>query len=331
MVFASPFFLLGLIVLPFVAFYKHRRQRWEQADFSLSTLAAFASSRQKIGWKTTVRRYLWGLPLLALGLVLVALARPQKSYTDQKIHADGIDIMLSLDISGSMKAQDFTPDRLGAAKDLAISFIDKRAYDRIGLVVFGGESFTQCPLTTDHRILQALVTQVREGLVEDGTAIGMGLATAVTRLKDSGAKSKVVILLTDGVNNAGFIDPRTAAETAREFGVKVYTIGVGTQGEAPYPIQNFFGATAMQYMKVEIDEKLLQEIADRTGGKYFRATDNASLRHIYEEIDQLEKTEIEVTTIKRFTELFPVFLWTALALLLLEYVLRQTWLRSVVG
>lgn len=328
--FAAPIFLLALPLLALFAWHRWQQRSSYSPDFRLSSTESL-SQTEHFSPQAVLRTWLWVLPLLALGLLSVAMARPQTLFDDKKVFGEGIDIIIALDISGSMKARDFEPDRLGAAKQLAEQFIDRRNYDKIGLVVFSGESFTQCPLTTDHNILKSLMQQVEEGMVDDGTAIGMGLATAVTRLKESKAKSKVVILLTDGVNNSGFVDPLTATETAQQFGVKVYTIGVGTQGEAPYPVQDFFGRQVYQQVPVEIDEKLLQQIANMTNGKYYRATDNNSLAQVYKEIDELEKTKVEITTIQRRTEHFYLFALLGALLLLLEWALRHTLLRGVAG
>ncbi|MCU0407526.1 MAG: VWA domain-containing protein, partial [Bacteroidales bacterium] len=241
----------------------------------------------------------------------------------------GIDIVLALDISGSMLARDFKPDRLEASKNVAVEFISGRPYDRIGLVVFSGESFTQCPVTTDHAVLVNLLREIQSGMIEDGTAIGNGLATAVNRIKESEAKSKVVILLTDGVNNRGEIAPATAAGIAKTFGVRVYTIGVGTQGVAPYPVQTPFGVQ-YQNMPVEIDEEVLIDIAESTGGKYFRATDNDKLLQVYGEIDKLEKSKIDVRQFSRKQEKFLLPALIAFALLLLEILARNILFRNLV-
>jgi Ca-activated chloride channel family protein len=241
---------------------------------------------------------------------------------------EGIDIVLLLDVSGSMVAEDFTPNRIGAAKQVAEDFIDGRQNDRIGLVIFSGVSFTQCPLTTDYGVLKNLLHQVKNGMVVDGTAIGMAIANGVNRLKDSKAKSKVMILLTDGVNNRGEIDPITAAKIAATYGVRIYTVGVGAQGEAPYPVQTPFGIRR-QLIPVDLDEKGLSTIAEMTGGKYFRATDNDKLKAIYKEIDKLERTKIEVTAYKRYTELFNTWLMLGFACVLLEIGVASTVLRKI--
>jgi Ca-activated chloride channel family protein len=264
---------------------------------------------------------------LAMAALIIALARPQSSLSWQDTTTEGIDIVIASDISGSMLAEDFKPNRLEAGKNIAIDFIQNRPNDRIGLVVFSGESFTQCPLTIDHSVLVNLYADIKNGMIEDGTAIGMGLATAVNRLKDSEAKSKVVILLTDGSNNSGSIPPVTAAEIAKQFGVRVYTVGIGTNGYAPYPVQTPMGVQ-YQRMKVDIDEGTLSKIATITGGKYFRATNNSALKDIYEQIDKLEKAKIDVTQYRKKTERFLPFAIIALALLSLEFLTRNTLLKG---
>ena len=263
-----------------------------------------------------------------MALLIVVLARPQSTDSWSSSSTEGIDIMLSMDISGSMLAQDLKPNRLEAAKDVAASFINGRPNDNIGLVVFSAESFTQCPLTTDHAVLLNLFKDIQSGMIQDGTAIGLGLANAVSRIKDSQAKSKVIILLTDGSNNAGEIAPVTAAEIAKTFGVRVYTIGVGTQGMAPYPFQTAFGVQ-YQNIPVEIDEATLKQIAAITGGQYFRATDNASLKEIYAEIDQMEKTKISVQEFSKKQEEYKNWALLVFALLLIEILLRNTLLRNI--
>lgn len=326
--FAHPYFLLLLLLIPFIAWHRYRQQSVHNPSFTLSNTDFSRLHTYRPTWRMRLRPYLHWLHLGALACLIIALARPQNRYAEEKINADGIDIIISMDVSGSMLARDFEPDRIGAAKEVAREFVQNRPYDRIGLVVFAGESFTQCPATTDHKVVETLLKNIKSGVLADGTAIGMGLATAVTRLQDSPSKSKVIILLTDGVNNAGFFDPLTAAETAREYGIKTYTIGVGTKGYAPYPVQGVFG-TSYQQMEVKIDEELLQKIADLTGGKYYRATDNQSLRNIYAEIDQLEKSKIEVTTVSRYAERFYPFAIAAALLLLLSLVLKQSIFRGL--
>jgi Ca-activated chloride channel family protein len=261
--------------------------------------------------------------MLSIAAIVAALARPQTKNEEQHAEGEGIDIVLCIDVSGSMTAQDFSPNRLEAAKNVAIDFVNKRVTDSIGVVIFAGESFTQCPITTDHAVLDAAIQSIQNGLLEDGTAIGSGLGTSIDRLRTSSAKSKIVILLTDGENNGGLIDPQTAKEIAKAFGVRVYTIGVGTDGYAMQP-QNTPMGVVMQQTKVTIDEKLLTQIADETGGKYFRAKDNNSLANIYASIDGLEKSKVELTTTIKYKEKFFPFVIAALILILLEVILRYT-------
>ena len=280
----------------------------------------------------TLKNRLRDLPqifkILAIFLLIIALARPQSSTNWEESTTEGIDIVLSMDISGSMLAEDLKPNRLEASKDVAVDFISKRVNDRIGLVIFSGESFTQCPLTTDHNVLINLFKDVKSGMVEDGTAIGMGLATSVNRLKDSDAISKIIILLTDGVNNKGVVAPFTAAEIAKQFGIRVYTIGVGTEGYAPYPFQTPFGVQ-YQDVEVQIDEETLQNIATVTDGKYFRATNNNKLKEIYKDIDKLEKSKIEVTEFHKRSEEFSNFAIPALIILLFGFILEKTYLKQI--
>ena len=272
-----------------------------------------------------MREYVRHLPFLlrtlALVMIVIAIARPRSSEQMEKVDTEGIDIVLAMDVSTSMLARDFAPDRINAAKDIAIEFISQRPSDRMGIVVFAGESFTQCPLTTDRATLINLMKEVNTDLLEDGTAIGNGLATAVARMKDSDAKSRVVILLTDGVNNCGEIAPETAAEIAKTYGVRVYTIGVGANGTAPYPVMTPWGVQ-MQNVKVEIDEKLLSEVAATTGGRYFRATDNTKLAEIYAEINKMEKARTTIDSFPVYKELFGTYALIALAALLLEFLLK---------
>jgi Ca-activated chloride channel family protein len=275
-----------------------------------------------------MRHGIFVLRILALTLIIIALARPQLTNRLRNVTSEGIDIMLTLDISGSMLSRDFKPNRIEAAKDVAIEFISGRPNDRIGLVVFSAESFTQCPLTTDHAVLINMFKNIKSGMIEDGTAIGLGLANAVSRLKDSKGKSKVIILLTDGVNNRGSIAPIMASEIAKTFGIRVYTIGIGTMGMAPYPVPTPFGIQ-YQNIPVEIDEGILKDIAKMTGGMYFRATDNKTLRDIYQEIDKLEKSKIEISEYSKYEE---EYLWFALfagILLALEILLRFTLLKTI--
>ncbi len=317
-------FLWGLMIIPLLLAW-HIIRQWQAVPVMDFSTREFASGFDQ--WKVFLPHFVFGLRLLAIAAIIVALARPQSSISWQDIKTEGIDIVLAFDISGSMLARDFEPNRLEAAKDVATEFVKARPNDRIGLVVYSGESFTQCPLTTDHEKLVNLLRDIENGMIQDGTAIGMGLANAVNRLKESDAKSKVVILLTDGVNRSGSIPPLTAAEIASTFGVKVYTIGVGTKGEAPMPVQ-YFGQVRYQMMPVDIDEETLKEISKLTGGRYFRATDNASLGSIYEEIDQLEKTVIEEQQFEKKSEEFLPLALLALALIGLEFLLRKTIMKS---
>ena len=277
-------------------------------------------------WKAggkSVLSYLRHAPMLlrtvALSMIIIAIARPRSSSKMDKIDTEGIDIVLAMDVSTSMLARDFTPDRISAAKDIAIEFISQRPSDRIGIVVFAGESYTQCPLTTDRATLINLMKEIQIGLIEDGTAIGNGLATAVARMQGSDAKSRVVILLTDGVNNRGEITPQTAADIAKTYGIRVYTIGVGANGTAPYPVITPWGVQ-MQDVEVEIDEDLLKGIAETTGGRYFRATDNTKLSEIYSEINKMEKARTTIDSFPVYKELFMDFALVALSCLLLEVV-----------
>lgn len=323
--FINPEFLYLLVIpLSYIIWLSLRKR-------NLSSEIIF-SNTQSINQLKTLKIKLRNLPiilkLISCCLLIFALARPQSSINWEESTTEGIDIVLSMDISGSMLAEDLKPNRLEASKDVAVDFISKRINDRIGLVIFSGESFTQCPLTTDHNVLTNLFKDVKSGMVEDGTAIGMGLATAVNRLKDSKAISKVIILLTDGVNNKGVIAPFTAAEIAKKFGVRVYTIGVGTEGFAPYPFQTPFGIQ-YQDVEVQIDEKTLQDIASVTDGKYFRATNNSKLKEIYKDIDKLEKSKIEVTEFHKRSEEFLRFALPALFLLLFGFILEISYLKQI--
>ncbi len=324
--FAEPHFLYLLLVIPaLIAFYILKQQK-ANASFRMPGLQQFKGSGNN--FRFYLRHVLFALRTIAIGLLIVILARPQSTDSFQNISTEGIDIILALDISGSMLARDFKPDRLEASKNVATEFISGRPYDRMGLVVFSGESFTQCPLTTDHAVLINLLREIQSGMIQDGTAIGMGLATAVNRIKDSEAKSKVIILLTDGVNNMGEIAPATAAGIARSFGIRVYTIGMGTRGMAPYPVRTPFGIQ-YQNMRVEIDEPVLQQIAAETGGKYFRATDNDKLVQVYAEIDKLEKSKIDVRQFSRKEEedLVPAII--AFCIIALELLVRYTVMRNL--
>ena len=324
--FVHPNMFYLLLLVPALVVWYFYKQNDSRASLQMSSLMPFGDA------PSSFRIYLRHLPfvlrIVALVMVVLVLARPQSFNVSQNIEKEGIDIVLALDISTSMLAQDFKPDRFEAAKDIAIQFVSGRKNDRIGLVTFAGESFTQCPLTTDLVTVANQLNDIKMGLIEDGTAIGVGLATAVARLKESDAVSKVVILLTDGVNNQGEVAPLTAADIAKTFGVRVYTVGIGSQGTAPYPVQTPFG-TRMQDVKVEIDEEVLTEIAQITGGQYFRATDGKGLAMVYEQIDALEKTKIEVVETTRKKEEFLRFALLALLMFALDVVLRTTVLRSI--
>jgi len=324
--FADPAFLWLLVLVPAIITYYILRQQKTLASVRMPDSNAFSNSGKS--FRNWLRHVLFAFNTTAIMLLVVVAARPQKTDRFQDITTEGIDIILTLDISGSMLARDFKPDRLEASKNVATEFISGRPYVRIGLVVFSGESFTQCPLTTDHAVLINLMRELKSGMIEDGTAIGNGLATAVNRIKDSEAKSKVIILLTDGVNNRGEIAPATAADIAKTFGIRVYTIGVGSMGTAPYPVQTPFGVQ-YQNMPVEIDEAILREISQKTGGRYFRATDNNKLVQVYAEIDKMEKSKIDVRQFTRREEKFMIPAAIAFALLALEILLRLTIYKNI--
>jgi Ca-activated chloride channel family protein len=324
--YANPQYLYLLLVIPVLAGWYFLRRNRDHAELQISTTEGFEGGKRS--FRILLYHGMYFLRLLALIAMIFALARPQTSLSRQDITVEGIDLVIALDISGSMMAMDFKPDRLEASKEVAAEFIDGRPNDRIGLVVFSGESFTQCPMTIDHSVLKNLFADLKSGMIEDGTALGDGLATAVSRLKESQAVSKVIILLTDGVNNMGSIDPLSAAEIAKLYGIRIYTIGVGTTGMAPYPVQTPFGMTT-QNMEVKIDEPLLKEISRMTDGRYFRATSNAKLREIYQEIDKLEKSKIDVTEFKRKKDEYIPLVLFALALIVLEGLLRYTVVRNI--
>lgn len=326
--FANPeLFYLLLLIPAFIVWYIFRHN-YKKAALHISSFTGFDGIKTPV--KVYLRHSLFALRMLGLALLIVAMCRPQSKKSWQDLKTEGIDIVLALDISASMLAQDFKPNRLEASKDIAMEFIDSRPDDRIGLVIFSGESFTQCPLTTDHSVLKNLFSGVKTGMIQDGTAIGMGLATAVNRIQNSKAKSKVVILLTDGVNNSGSISPELAGELAQPFGIRIYTIGVGTKGMAYSPVALYpNGQYAYDYVKVDIDEPVLKKIATLTGGKYFRATNNEKLKQIYAEIDKLEKTIIEEKNYTKKSELFFPLALAAAVLLLLEFLLKNTVFKSL--
>jgi Ca-activated chloride channel family protein len=327
MFFESPKILyLLLLLIPVIAHYIWRAIKGSTPALQVSTLAAFNKTGK--GWRHYFEHIPFVLRTLSIALLIIAIARPRSSDELSKSEAEGIDIIFALDISTTMLARDFNPDRINAAKDIAIQFIAQRPYDRMGIVIFAGESFTQCPLTTDRATLINLMKEVETGLIEDGTAIGNGLATAVARIKDSDARSRVIILLTDGLNNRGEIAPLMAAEIAKTYGIRVYTIGVGANGMAPYPFMTERGIIVQQ-IPVEIDESLCRQIAEMTGGRYFRATDNTKLIEIYNEINQMEKAKITVDSLSIYKEEFMPFALAALAAFLLELLLRLVILKRI--
>lgn len=324
--FKYPFVLYFLTILPVMVVWYWRKHKKSTPDITYSSLQVFANI------KPTLRERLFHLPALlrtiAVGLLIIAVARPQSFSTGENVYTEGIDVAILLDISGSMLAEDFKPNRLEAAKNVIDEFVQGRTSDKIGLVVFASESFTQCPLTIDYSVLRNLLGEIKSGMIADGTAIGTAIANGVNRLKDSDSKSKILILLTDGVNNSGEIDPITAAQIAAKFGIRIYTVGVGTQGEAPYPFKTPFGKR-YQMVPVEIDEDILQQVADITDGMYFRATDNNKLAEIYERIDKLEKTRVEITSYRNAQELFYNWAGIGFIFLLIEMGMVRVFLRKL--
>jgi Ca-activated chloride channel family protein len=327
--FANPEYLFLLLIIPLLAWYHWQRRHRLSGKIRYSTLRHM--KKLPLTWRQRARRNAFVLRLLIISLIILGIARPQSGTQKQEITTEGIDIMMVLDVSTSMLAEDFKPkNRIEAAKEVAKEFVLGRNNDRIGLVVFAGEAFTQCPLTLDYGVLTELLEKIQVAPQEwDGTAIGSGIATSVMRLRDSKAKSKVIILLTDGRNNAGEIDPLTAAQVAETYDMRVYTIGAGTRGSALYPVDDPLFGRRYVSMAVEIDENLLQRIADQTSGKYFRATDTEKLRQIYQEINEMEKTKIQVKEFTKYKELFVNYAGTGLVLLLLEIFLLNTVLRKL--
>ncbi|WP_152286102.1 vWA domain-containing protein [Flavicella marina] len=327
--FESPLFLYGLLLIPILAVWFYISHKKSTPALRVTTVAGFKLKKSVLA---QLKPLLYVLKLAAVALLIVALARPRNVAVSKKTKSNkGIDIVMAIDVSGSMLAKDLQPNRLEALKDVAKDFVSKRPNDRIGIVVYAGESFTQTPITSDKGIVTRTISDIEYGQIEDGTAIGMGLGSAINRLKDSKAKSKVIILLTDGVNTAGFIDPRTATELAKELNIKVYTIGIGTNGMAPFPYaKDRFGRLQYRRQKVEIDEDLLKHIASETSGQYFRATNNSKLQSIYDEINKLEKTKIEEFKYYNYQEEYRLYVLIALGLLLLEYVLRNTLFKSFI-
>jgi Ca-activated chloride channel family protein len=310
---------LELLLIPLAAHYIWREIKGKYPSLRVSVILPF--NVKEHGIKKILRHILFVLRMMTVALIIIAIARPKSSEDFTKVDTQGIDIVLALDVSTSMLARDFNPDRINAAKNIAADFVAERVNDRIGIVVFAGESYTQCPLTTDRVTLINLLKDIETGFIEDGTAIGNGLATSVSRLKESRAKSRVIILLTDGVNNRGEISPLMAAEIAKTYGIRVYTIGVGAMGMAPYPVMTPFGIS-IQQVEVQIDEELLKKIADETGGKYFRATDNTKLLEIYGEINKMEKSKTVIDSFPIYKELFMPFALAAAIAFLLELLLR---------
>lgn len=324
--FANPEFFWGFILIALLIVYRIFFSSKKQPAVKFSDTSQFKVNKN---WKVRLREIPLFLRVVALSLILIVLARPQTSSTEETRSTEGIDIVMALDISSSMKAEDFKPNRIEAAKRTALEFIEQRPNDRIGLVVFAGQSFTQCPVTIDHDILKQLLSEIETGMVKDGTAIGMGLATSVSRLKDLESKSKVVILLTDGENNAGSVSPGTAAEIAKTFGIRVYTIGVGTTGKAPITVKDRFGRSRKIMQEVKIDEELLNKISDITEGEYFRAKNNDALKDIYSRIDEMEKIEVDISYFSNYTEEFLPFAIAAGVLLLLDFLLRISIFRKL--
>ena len=327
-VFANKEFLYLLLLVPLLAFYYFLKQHTLKAPFHYASF--FFTKHIPPSFKVQSRFFPYAIRLLVITLLIIALARPQSVSGGKDIQTEGIDILISLDVSLSMLAKDFKPNRLEVAKEVIKKFVDDRPNDRIGMIIFGGEAFTQCPLTTDHKILKTLIDKVKAGSMGQGTAIGMGLANAIARLKDIDSKSKVIILVSDGVNNTGEIDPLTAGELAKTYRIKVYSIGIGSRGRALQPVAMYpNGELQYDYVDVEIDEALMKKISDETGGKYFRATDNKSLIHIYKEIDKLEKNIIFEKNYTHRKDLYYPLAYLALILLLFEFLLHQLYYRTI--
>lgn len=324
--FADPYFFLLFLLIPLGIWWQWKARRRHRPSFRMSTIRGLENLPPS--WRIRLRPIMGFCRWLALILLIIALARPQNTQVMESVETEGIDIVMSIDVSGSMLAEDLKPNRIEAAKKVAREFVQQRPSDRIGLVIFAGESFTQCPISIDHQVVLEQIDKIRSGLLVDGTAIGMGLATGVDRLRYAQGESRILILLTDGVNNTGLIDPMTALEIAKTYGVRVYTIGVGSLGRALYPVQTEFGVQKQMH-EVKIDEDLLRRIAAETGGQYYRATTNQGLDRIYKEIDQLEKTKAEVSIHRNYRDLYFPLVVLALALLSLEWLLRFTLFRSL--
>lgn len=323
--FQYPYLLLLLLIVPLLILYRIYFDKQINARMLYSDTSQFKGARKT--WRLRLRLLPDILRYLAVAVLIVAIARPQTHFSKDEKSIEGIDIVFALDVSTSMLAEDFKPNRLKSAKSVIERFIDARTSDNMGIVVFAGEAYTKCPSTIDHNILLQLLSATESGEIDDGTAIGDGLATAINRIKDSKSKSKVIILVTDGVNNMGAIDPLTAANIAKEYGIRVYTIGIGKMGYAPYPYQTPFGKQ-YQNVEVKIDEPLLKEVAKATGGKYFRSTENSSLKAIFEEIDTMEKSKIDVSFYREYTDVGQMLILVVVALLVAEVLLRKTILRT---
>ncbi|PIW70283.1 MAG: aerotolerance regulator BatA [Ignavibacteriales bacterium CG12_big_fil_rev_8_21_14_0_65_30_8] len=324
--FAYPWILYLLLLIPLMVFWYFKKGKNRQPSIVYSSFNVIDGIPKN--WKEKLRHLPMVLRVLSLTFLIIALARPQTFSSGQNIYSEGIDIVMDLDISGSMLAQDLKPNRLDAAKNVIDNFIKERTTDRIGLVIFSRDAFTQCPLTIDYNVLTNLLDQVKTGMIEDGTAIGNAIANGVNRLRESKAKSKIIILLTDGMNNAGEVDPMSAAQIAKTFGIRIYTVGVGTRGEAPYPVQTPFGIRT-QMVPVNIDEAMLKKIADETGGEYFRATSTQALKNIYDQIDKLEKTKIEVISYRNAKEMFGSYLGLGLLFFFLDIAMIRSIFRPI--
>lgn len=323
--FQYPYLLLLLLLLPLMFLYQRYYDKRKATTIVYSDISQFSKARKT--FKLRIRKLPDYLRMLAVALLIIAIARPQLSSSTDEKSIEGIDIVLALDVSTSMLAEDFNPNRLESAKKVAKEFIENRKSDNIGIVVFAGEAYTKCPSTIDHKVLLDLLSTTESGQIDDGTAIGDGLATAINRVKDTKTKSKVIILITDGVNNMGAIDPITAASIAKEYNIRIYTIGIGKKGHAPYPYYTPFGKQ-YQNVEVKIDEELLKEVATTTGGQYFRSTKNSSLEEIFKEIDKMEKTKIDVSLYKHTKDVGGNFILAVLIILVLEMLLRKTYLRT---
>lgn len=324
--FEHPWMLLGLLLVPLMAAWWIWRYRKQEAALQHSNIALFDGVRPSL--RARLRWLPYALRVVAVGAIVIALARPQSKLSRQEMTVEGIDIVMAMDISGSMLAEDFKPNRLEAAKKVAADFIEGRKNDRMGLVVYSGEAFTQVPLTIDHHVLLKQLASLKNGIIQDGTALGDGLATAINRIKDSEAKSKVIILLTDGVNNQGSIDPLSAAEIAALYGIRLYTIGVGSLGKAPYPVHDQFGRVHYQNIDVEIDEPLMRQMAEATDdGRYFRASNKKALKEIFDQIDEMEKSKIDVTQYAQTKDEYAGWLWLAALALLAEVLIKWIWFK----